>query len=63
MITINEIGLWRLIDERIRNMGLAQNEYDLQAFCVDIISYHQIIELGQDTVVLVNSEIDIPYTA
>jgi hypothetical protein len=61
---INEIGLWRLIDERIRYMGLkTPDEYDLQAFCVDIVSYHQTIELGQDTVVLVNSELDIPYTA
>ena len=60
---LNEIGLWRLIDERIRYMGLAPDEYDLQAFYVDIVSYHQIIELGQDTVVLVNSELDMPYTA
>ena len=60
---INETGLWRLIDERIGNMGLAQGEYDLQAFCADIVSYHQIIELGQDTAVLVNSELDVPYTA
>jgi hypothetical protein len=60
---INETGLWRLIDERIRYMGLAPGEYDLQAFYVDIVSYHQIIELGQDTVVLVSSELDIPYTA
>jgi hypothetical protein len=63
-MVLNEIGLWRLIDERIRYMGLTSpNEYDLQAFCVDIVSYYQTIELGQDTVVLVNSELDIPYTA
>lgn len=60
---ISETGLWRLIDQRIRNMGLVAGEIDLQAWCVDIISYYQIIELGQDTVVLVNSELDIPYTA
>jgi hypothetical protein len=60
---LNEIGLWRLIDERIRYMGLAAGEFDLQAYCVDIVSYYQTIHLGQDTVVLVNSEIDIPYTA
>ena len=60
---INETGLWRLIDERIRYMRLASDEFDIQAFYVDIVSYHQTIELGQDTVVLVNSELDIPYTA
>ena len=60
---VNEIGLWRLIDERIRNMGFAIHDVELQAYCVDIVSYFQIITLGQDTVVLVNSELDIPYTA
>ena len=60
---INETGLWRLIDQRIRNMGFTHEEVDIQAFYVDIVSYHQTIELGQDTVVLVNTEIDIPYTA
>jgi len=60
---MNETGLWRLIDQRIRNMGFTSGEVDIQAFCVDINSYHQIIELGQDTVVLVNTELDIPYTA
>ena len=62
-MVLNETGLWRLIDERIRYMGLTPDEYDLQAFCVDVVSYHQTIELGQDTVVLVNTELDIPYTA
>ena len=60
---MNETGLWRLIDQRIRNMGFSSGEVDIQAFYVDIVSYHQIIELGQDTVVLVNTELDIPYTA
>ena len=60
---VNETGLWRLIDQRIRNMGFAQGEVEIQPFCVDINSYFQIIELGQDTVVLVNVELDIPYTA
>jgi len=60
---VNETGLWRLIDQRIRNMGFAQGEVEIQPFCVDVNSYFQIIELGQDTVVLVNTELDIPYTA
>ena len=60
---VNETGLWRLIDQRIRNMGFTSGEIDIQAFYVDIVSYHQIIELGQDTVVLVNTGLDIPYTA
>jgi len=60
---VNEIGLWRLIDQRIRNMGFAQGEIEIQPFCVDVNSYYQVIELGQDTVVLVNTELDIPYTA
>ena len=60
---VNETGLWRLIDQRIKNMGFASGDVDIQAFYVDIVSYHQIIELGQDTVVLVNTELDIPYTA
>jgi hypothetical protein len=60
---INETGLWRLIDERIRNMGFLPGEVDLQPFCVDVVSYHQTVDLGQNTVVLVNSELDIPYTA
>ena len=60
---VNETGLWRLIDQRIRNMGFALGDVDIQAFFVDVVSYHQIIELGQDTVVLVNTELDIPYTA
>ena len=60
---VNETGLWRLIDQRIKNMGFASNDVDIQAFYVDVVSYHQIIELGQDTVVLVNTELDIPYTA
>jgi len=62
-MVVNEIGLWRLIDQRIRNMGFAQGEVEIQPFYVDINSYYQIIELGQDTVVLVNTELDIPYTA
>jgi len=62
-MVVNEIGLWRLIDQRIRNMGFAQGEVEIQPFCVDVNSYYQIIELGQDTVVLVNTELDIPYTA
>ena len=60
---VNETGLWRLIDQRIKNMGFILNDVDIQAFYVDVVSYHQIIELGQDTVVLVNTELDIPYTA
>ena len=60
---VNETGLWRLIDQRIKNMGFASNDVDIQAFYVDIVSYHQIIDLGQDTVILVNAELDIPYTA
>ena len=60
---INETGLWRLIDERIRNMGFIRDEVDIQAFCVDVTSYYIEIKLGQDTVVLVSPTIDIPYTA
>ena len=62
-MAVNETGLWRLIDQRIRNMGFSPHEVEIQAIFVDINSYHQIIELGQDTVVLVNVEFDIPYTA
>ena len=62
-MVVNEIGLWRLIDQRIRNMGFTSGDVEIQAFCVDINSYYQTIELGQDTVVLVNTELDIPYTA
>jgi len=60
---VNETGLWRLIDQRIRNMGFASDEVEIQAFCVDVNSYYQIIKLGQDAVVLVNIELDVPYTA
>ena len=63
MIQINEIGLWRLIDERIRYMNLTANEIDMQSWYVDVNSFYQEEQLGQDTVVLINSEIDIPYTA
>ena len=62
-MVVNETGLWRLIDQRIRNMGFAQSDVEIQAFYVDVNSYYQTIELGQDTVVLVNTELDIPYTA
>ena len=62
-MAVNEIGLWRLIDQRVRNMGFAPHEVEFETEFVDINSYYQIIELGQDTVVLVNSELDIPYTA
>ena len=60
---INEIGLWRLIDERIKNMGFTREEVDIQAFCVDVTSYYVEEKLKQDTVVLVSPTIDIPYTA
>lgn len=63
MSQINEIGLWRLIDERIRYMNLNANEVDIQSWYVDINSFYQEEQLGQDTVVLINPEIDIPYTA
>ena len=60
---LNEQGLWKLIEQRIRYMGLTANEVNLQSFFVDVKSTTQNEELGQDTVVLVNSELDIPYTA
>jgi hypothetical protein len=60
---ICETGLWRFIDRRIRNMGLAAGEAVPEYFIAVIGSYHQIIELGQDTAVLVNLKLDIPYTA
>jgi hypothetical protein len=60
---VNEIGLWRLIDECIRREGLAKDEVDIQACHEDIMSYHQTIEPEQNIYVLVNSELDIPYTA
>jgi len=62
-MAVNEIGLWRLIDQRVRNMGFAPHEVEFETEFVDINSYYQIIELGQDTVVLINIEFDIPYTA
>ena len=60
---VNEIGLWRMIDQRIRYLGLTAEEVNLQAFCVEVRSTNEIIELKQDTVVLVNTELDIPPTA
>ncbi len=62
-MTINEIGLWRFIDERIRYMGFTRDKVDIQAWTVDIMSYYQEIDLEQNTVVLVSPVIDIPYTA
>ena len=58
---INETGLWRLIDERIRNMGFTRDEVDLQAFYIDVTSYYKEVKLGQDTIVLVSPTIDIPF--
>ena len=63
MAAVNEIGLWRLIDQRVRNMGFAPHDVEFETEFVDSNSYYQIIELGQDTVVLINIEFDIPYTA
>ncbi len=61
---MNETGLWRVIDERIGNaMGLTRAQVDVQSFVVDVLSYNQIVDLGQDTVVLVSPTLDIPYTA
>ena len=60
---LNETGIWKLIEQRIRYMGLTADEVNLQAFSVDVRSTNQTVELGQDTVVLVNAELDIPYTA
>jgi len=60
---VNEIGLWRMIDQRIRYMGLAPDEVNLQAFCYEVRSTNEVIELEQDTVVLVNTELDIPSIA
>ena len=60
---LNELGLWRMIDQRIRQMGFSAEDVCLTAYYVDINSSYQIIELDQDTVVLVNSELDLPYTA
>jgi len=63
MKLINETGLWRMIDQRIRYMGLTADEVNLQAFYVNVRSTDEAVELGQDTVVLVNAELDLPYTA
>lgn len=63
MLQINEIGLWRMIDERIRYMNLNINEVDIQSWYVDVNSFYQEEQLGQDTAVLINPELDIPYTA
>jgi len=60
---LNEQGLWILIQQRIRDMGLTANEVNLQSFYVDVKSTNETVPLGQDTVILVNSELDIPYTA
>jgi len=62
-MNLNETGLWKLIEQRIRYMDLTSDEVNLQAFFVDVRSTNQTVQLGQDTVVLVNSELDIPYTA
>ncbi|GHT78396.1 hypothetical protein FACS189464_1760 [Bacteroidia bacterium] len=59
----NEVGLWRLIDERILYMGLTRNEADIQSLVVDVVTPIQTIQLKQNTVVLVNETLDIPYTA
>lgn len=63
MLQINEIGLWRMIDERIRYMNLNINEVDIQSWYVDVNSFYQEEQLGQDTAVLISPEIDMPYTA
>lgn len=63
MTPVNEIGLWRLIDERIRYMNLSINEVDIQSWYVDVNSFYQEEQLGQDTAVLISPEIDIPFTA
>jgi len=63
MKQLNETGLWRLIDQCIRRMNLSDGEYTLYSKVVEIESYHQTIDLRQDTAVLVNIEFDIPYTA
>jgi len=60
---LNETGLWKLIEQRIRYMELTSNEVNLQAFYVEVRSNNQSVELGQDTVILVNAELDVPYTA
>jgi len=60
---LNEVGIWNLIEQRIRYMGLTKEEVNLQAYYVNIRFTVQTIELEQDTVVLVNSGLDIPYTA
>ena len=60
---LNEQGLWKLIDQRIRAMGLTYEDVNIHAFYVNVRSTNQTEELGQDTVVLVNEEIDVPYTA
>jgi hypothetical protein len=59
----NEVGLWRLIDERIRYMGLTREQVDFQTRLVDVVTDHQTIQMNQNTVVLVNETLDIPYTA
>lgn len=52
-----------MIDERIRYMNLTVHEVDIQSWYVDVNSFYQEEQLGQDTAVLINPEIDIPYTA
>ena len=63
MKLINETGIWRMIEQKIRYMGLTAEEVNLQPFYIDVRSTNQTEELGQDTVVLVNGELDVPYTA
>lgn len=63
MSQINEIGLWRMIDERIRYMNLTADKVDIQSWYVDVNSFYQEEQLNQDTAVLISPEIDIPYTA
>jgi len=60
---MNEILLAKLIDQRIRNLGLTENEANIDAFCIKVVSANQIEPLGQNTIVLVNRDLDIPQTA
>ena len=60
---LNEIVLSRMIDQRIRGMKLTPEQVNINAFYVDVRSPNQTEELGQDTIVLVNSQLDVPYTA
>jgi hypothetical protein len=63
MAKVNETGLWRMIDERIRYMDMTPEQVDVQPLLVDVMFDRFRMELGQNTAVLVNIDMDVPATA